>query len=50
MGTITLQDSAHAIRRAFRYESDRLRDGTRERRVDAVHRLVFAASMRAGNR
>jgi len=50
MGTITLQDSAHAIRRAFRFESGRLRDGTRARRVDAVHRLVFPASMRAGNR
>jgi len=46
----TLQDSAHAIRRAFFYESAYLHDGTGERRVDAVHLLVFAASMSSSNR
>jgi len=49
-GTAPLQDSAHAIRKVFRYESSDFRDGTCERCVDAVHHLVSAASMRAGNR
>lgn len=48
-GIATLQDSAHAIRRAFCYENGYLRDGTGERRVDAVH-LGFAASMCASSR
>ena len=47
-GTTTLQHSAHAFQRALPYKSDCLRNGTRERRVDAFHPLVFANSMRAG--
>ena len=49
MGTITLKDSAHAIWRAFCYESGPLCNRTHKHRVDAACCLVFAASMRAGN-